>query len=330
MSERKKIGLALGSGAARGWAHIGVIEALEEKGIQVDYIAGTSMGALVGSIYAAGKLQILKEFVLTLSWKQLMNFFDPVFPRSGLIDGKRIADFINEHSENAIIEDMNIPFAAVCTDLLTGCEHVIKEGKIIDAVRGSISIPGMFTPLRLGERLLVDGALVNPVPVSVVKDMGAEFVIAVDVNYGTNAIKASHQHKVTSQQVVKQAIRKVINLEEDATEAEEAEDTIEEKWQLGLHELGKRYAIFQYTVRNQIEGWMDREKIPGILEILLASYNILEVQVTETMIQADPPDVLIRPDLSDMAMVDFDRAEEAIERGYKKAIEEIDKNPAGL
>jgi len=179
----RKIGLALGSGSARGWAHIGVIKALTEVGVRVDYVAGTSVGAVVGAVYASGRIAALEDVVLQLDWKQIASFLDIVFPKSGLIDGNKIADFIRRHVEAKKIEDLPLPFCALATDLATGGEVAIQEGDIIEAVRASISVPGIFTPVRKDDMILVDGGLVNPVPVSMVREMGADFVIAVDLNH---------------------------------------------------------------------------------------------------------------------------------------------------
>ncbi len=181
----KKIGLALGSGGARGWAHIGVIEALEEAGFPVQCVAGTSMGALVGGAFASGRVQSLKEVALRLDWKQAIYYFlEVTFPRSGLIDGLKIASFVRQNVGKTNIQTLPMPFATVATDVLTGQEVVIDKGDMIDAIRASISIPGIFTPVSRDGAILVDGGLVNPVPVSVARRLGADVVIAVDLNYG--------------------------------------------------------------------------------------------------------------------------------------------------
>ena len=180
---RKKIGLALGGGATRGLAHIGVLAVLEKEGIPIDLIAGTSAGAIVGSLYAqdrdAGQI---KELALDLAKHKLAHFIDPSLPKTGLIKGKKIkgllASFIGDDIR---FSDLKIPFACVATDIETGEEIVIDRGSVPEAVRASISIPGIFTVVKRGGRFLVDGGLVNPVPVSVVKDMGADFIIAVNV-----------------------------------------------------------------------------------------------------------------------------------------------------
>ena len=180
---RPKIGLALGSGSARGLAHLGVIRAIEDAGIKVDFIAGTSMGALIGAIHAAGKLDELEAAFRTFDWKMTASFFDVVLPKSGLLDGAKVSELVRAHIHADTIEMLAKPFAAVATDIVSGEEVVIRSGDVIEAVRASISVPGIFTPVRSNGRILVDGGLTNPVPVSAVRAMGADIVIAVDLNH---------------------------------------------------------------------------------------------------------------------------------------------------
>jgi len=181
--ERPVIGLALGSGAARGWAHLGVLRRLDELGVPIDCVAGTSAGALVGAVYLAGRLDLLEALSRRLDWCQMARlFFEVNFPRSGLLTGRNVARFLQEVVGVDMIEALDRPFAAVATDLLAHHERVFTQGSLIDAIRASISIPGVFTPARCGDRDLVDGALVNPLPVSVLRAMGAARIIAVDVN----------------------------------------------------------------------------------------------------------------------------------------------------
>jgi len=188
-SPRPRIGLALGSGSARGLAHLGVIRAIEEAGIEVDFIAGASMGALIGAIHAAGKLDGLEATFKTFDWKTMASFFDVVLPKSGLLDGARVGELVRAHIHADTIEMLPKAFAAVATDIVSGEEVVIRSGDVIEAVRASISVPGIFTPVRSNGHILVDGGLTNPVPVSVARSMGAEFVIAVDLNHGIVAGK---------------------------------------------------------------------------------------------------------------------------------------------
>jgi len=178
----KKIGLALGGGAARGLAHIGVLEVLEREGIPVDMIAGTSIGAAVGALYAQGKpAGRIKEFALDTGWRRLVSLVDLTLPRSGFIEGTRIKNLLKSFMGDIDFKDLKIPLACVATDILNGEEVVISDGSVLEGVRASISIPVIFTAVKWRDRYLVDGELVNPVPVSTVREMGADFVIAVNV-----------------------------------------------------------------------------------------------------------------------------------------------------
>jgi NTE family protein len=176
-----RIGIALGAGSARGWAHIGVLQALAEAGIEPDVVCGTSIGALVGAAYADDRLSELERWVSSLTWRKVVGFFDIAFS-SGLLKGNRLFTFLKGDLLDKRVEELKRPFAAVATDLATGREIWLQAGPVADAVRASIAMPGLFTPWSDGERLLVDGALVNPVPVSLARAMEAELVIAVDLN----------------------------------------------------------------------------------------------------------------------------------------------------
>ena len=181
-NRRKKIGLALGGGYARGLAHIGVLEVLEREGIPVDMIAGTSIGALIGALYARKKdATLLKKQAMQLDWVAVTSLIDFTLPRSGLIRGQRITNLLERLIGDVHFSDLSLPLACVATDIITGDEVILTDGPVLEAVRASISIPVIFTVVKKNGRYLVDGGLVNPVPVSVVKSMGADFVIAVDV-----------------------------------------------------------------------------------------------------------------------------------------------------
>jgi len=181
-SSKKKVGLALGSGAARGLAHIGVLEVLEREGIPVDMIAGASAGALVGALYAQGKsLSQIEELATSMSWKKIAPLVDIALPRTGFIGGRRIKDLVSSIIGDVKFEDLPIPFSCVAADIMTGEKVVINRGSVVEGVRASISIPIIFTVVKQKGRYLVDGGLVDPVPVSVVRQMGADFIIAVNV-----------------------------------------------------------------------------------------------------------------------------------------------------
>jgi NTE family protein len=181
---RKKIGLALSGGAARGLAHVGVIEVLHKEAIPIDMIAGTSAGAVMGAIYAWNQdIDKMKEYALDTKWKKLAPLIDPSFPRTGFIKGRKIKNLLSTFiGGNIKFSDLKIPFACVATDIDTGEEIVINKGSVPEALRASISIPGIFTLVKHEGRYLVDGGLTTPVPVELVKQMGADFIIAVNVN----------------------------------------------------------------------------------------------------------------------------------------------------
>lgn len=192
-----RIGIALGAGSARGWAHIGVLNALVAAGIQPEFVCGTSIGSLVGAVYAGGRLAELEEWVTALTWRKVVGYFDLSFS-GGLLKGEKLFDHLRGGLLENRIEDLNRPFAAVATDLSTGREIWLRDGPVAEAVHASLAMPGLFTPQVRDERLLVDGALVNPVPVSLARAMGADFVIAVDLSSGTIGrfvSKAEEGHK---------------------------------------------------------------------------------------------------------------------------------------
>jgi NTE family protein len=182
VQNRKKIGLALGGGYARGLAHIGVLEVLEREGIPIDIIAGTSIGSIVGALYAKEKdATLVKKQAMSLDWKRMAILVDPIFSKGGLLGGKRIMNLLRRFIGDVRFSDLGIPLSCIATDLISGDEVVLNEGSVIEAVRASISIPIIFSVVKRDGRFLVDGGLVNQVPISVAKQMGADFVIAVDI-----------------------------------------------------------------------------------------------------------------------------------------------------
>lgn len=300
----KKIGLALGSGSARGWAHIGVIQALSEAGIRVDCVAGTSIGAMVGAAYASGKIDELEETALQFDWRHILHFFDIVFPKSGLIDGMKVADFIRSHVEEKNIEELPIPFHAVTTDLTTGQEVVIQDGDIIEAVRASISLPGIFTPVKKNGKILVDGGLVNPVPVSVVRGMGADFVIAVDLSRDMMTKRATRLAPIAGVSPVVSSAEAGLN------------PTVKTRISALIN---KELGMLDVPAFKQIRQWMGQDPLPSIFEVLINSIYIMENRITVTGLQVYPPDLLIRPKLGHIRLLEFHRANEAIAGGYQEA-----------
>src|SRR5947208_723767 len=183
MARRPKIGLALGAGSSRGWAHIGAIRALEERGVKPDLICGTSIGALVGAVYASGELDQLESWVTGLAWTQVVRLMDITW-KGGLIRGQRLFNLFRATFQDREISELEIPFGAIATELTSGREIWLREGKLLDVVRASIATPGLFTPVIRNGAILVDGGLVNPVPVSMCRALGADLVIAVDLSWG--------------------------------------------------------------------------------------------------------------------------------------------------
>lgn len=298
------IGLALGSGSARGWAHIGVIRALTEAGLEADYVAGASIGAAVGAVYASGDLDALEDVALELDWRQVASFFDAVLPKSGLIDGKKLSAFIRHHVKETRIEELPLPFCAIATDLETGEEVAIREGDIIEAVRASFSIPGILTPVRWNGRTLVDGGLVNPVPVNVLRDMGAEFVIAVDLSHGVVGRKMARDRTAPPKPAARES------------RVTEARNRI-------ARALRTRMARVGLPALDQITRWRSRERLPSIFDVMITSLNIMEAFITKSRLEADPPDLLIQPKVGHIRSLEFHRAEEAIAEGYREARERL-------
>ena len=305
-----KIGLALGSGSARGLAHLGVIRALEEAGIKVDYVAGTSIGALVGAVYASGSIDSLESTFQKFDWKKMVSFFDVIFPKSGLIDGAKVRDLVRTLVHTEVIEALPIPFCAVATNIQSGEEVVISQGDLIEAVRASIAVPGIFTPVRSNGVLLVDGGLVNPVPVSVARAMGADFVIAVDLN----------------QQIVAGKNLKPLTAPKTPPPPVDV-PTPTSRWVgdclLSLRDLRLKLLAKDAPSAGQFNQWLSAEPLPNIFELLLASVNIMETSITESRLGIDKPDLIIRPPLGEFRFLEFNRAEEIISIGYESAREEL-------
>jgi NTE family protein len=298
------VGLALGSGSARGWAHIGVIRALAEAGVRVDFVAGTSIGAAVGAVFASGDVDALEDVALGLDWKQVASFYDAVLPKSGLIDGTKISNFVRRHVKETRIEQLRIPYCAVATDLDTGEEVAIREGDIIEAVRASFSIPGILTPVRLNGRILVDGGLVNPVPVNVLREMGADFVIAVDLSHGVVGSRTSREVPAPPR------------VEDPDTRVTEIKNRIAQA-------LSARMERVSFPALDQIRRWRSRQPLPSIFDVMTTSISIMETLITTARLQADPPDLLIQPKVGHLRSLEFHRAREAIAEGYREAADRL-------
>ena len=289
---RTKIGLALGGGAARGWAHIGVIRALAEAGIVPDVVAGTSIGAVVGGCYVADRLNELEEFARDLTRRKVFGYLDFNLSGSGLINGQRLCNRLDEALGECTIEQLDRPFTAVATEIGTGHEVWLSRGRLASAMRASYALPGIFKPVNINNRWLFDGALVNPVPVSVCRAFGAKYVIAVNLNadmFGRGTVMA--------------------NIDIGADEHVDAEPVPEQK---GVRKL----------LQRQLFG--KGENAPGISTVMVDAFNIVQDRIARSRLAGDPPDALINPRLSGIGLFDFHRAEEMIERGHLSARREIE------
>lgn len=293
-----KIGLALGGGAARGWAHIGVLKALHEAGIRPDIIAGTSIGAVVGGCYAAGHLDQLEEFARELTPRRIFGYLDFNFAGNGLIGGQKLCERLDRHMGNQRIEDLATRFTAVATEIGTGHEHWLSRGKLVDAVRASYALPGIFKPVRINGRWLFDGALVNPIPVSVCRALGARYVIAVNLNFDVLA-----RGSIVPTPDVD------FGGDDDTNSNYEEENPKASKGVRGL-------------LQRQLLG--SRDGAPGISTVMVDAFNIVQDRIARSRLAGDPPDTMITPRLQDFGLFDFHRANELIERGAQAAARQIE------
>ena len=278
-----RIGLALGAGGARGWAHIGAIRALNAQGIRPDIVCGTSMGSLVGAAYAAGELERLEEWALSLGWRDVFGLMDFTW-HGGLIRGKKLFEFMRARFGLQDIASLPLPYGAVATELATGREVWLREGHVLDAVRASIAIPGVFAPVLRDGELLVDGALVNPVPVSMCRALGADLVIAVDLGWA-----------------------KLGYYRERARDREDVTDQGKPGW------------WSRFLPGRTEEADDERPDMPSALGVFFSSFDIMQVRVGRSRLAGEPADALITPILPDFAMMDFHRAREAIDEGKAAA-----------
>jgi NTE family protein len=287
MARKARIGLALGSGSARGWAHIGAIRALEEHGVKPDLICGTSIGALVGAVYASGQLDALESWVTRLAWTQVVRLMDLTW-KGGLIRGNRLFNLFRGTFQDLDVSQLEVPFGAVATELTTGREVWLRHGKLLDVVRASIATPGLFTPVVQEDgTILVDGGLVNPVPVSMCRALGAEIVIAIDLSWGKLGPYRNMARDLTA----------------TPTEAPGWLQRIRPGW-LG----GARAA--------------DEPKIPSIFEVFNTALDIVEQRVARSRLAGEPADVLITPLLPNFGTMEYHRAKEAIAEG-RAAVERM-------
>ncbi len=342
MEQRVKVGLALGGGSARGFAHIGILRVLQAEGISIDCVAGTSIGAIVGSMYAAERLPKVEEFLQDFDWKDMTLLLDPLLPVSGLLGGKRIEKLFRSFLGELVIEDFPKPFAAVAVDVATGGEVVLTTGDAVKAVRASMSIPGVFTPVPLNDRLLVDGGMVNPIPVNAVRNLGADVVIAV--NLTAEMSKRSYIDIEKGPAELPQPAVAITPVDSDIVQTSEKGDTADtyippilretlEKGRSFVEEQTRAFdRWFDETVEKGREvlheqesflsEWFSRRKksnLPDIFSVLFNSINIMQEQIAEANLLRYPPDVLLEPDLAQVRLVDFNEIEYCIQEGERVA-----------
>ena len=286
MTRKPRIGLALGAGSARGWAHIGVIRALEERGVKFDLICGTSIGALVGAVYASGQLQQLEDWVTSLVWSKVVRLMDLTW-KGGLIRGQRLFNLFRTTFRDVDIAELATPFGAVATELSSGREVWLRQGKLLDVVRASCAMPGLFTPVVHGGAVLVDGGLVNPVPVSMCRAFGAELVIAIDLSWGKLGPYRNMGRELPAPPEEPSWIGRLTN-----------------GWLGGVPKTG------------------EEPRIPSIFEVFNTALDIVEQRVARSRLAGEPADVLITPLLPHFGTMEYHRAAEAIAEG-RAAVERM-------
>jgi len=293
---RPKVGLALSSGGAKGVAHLGVLKVFEKENIPIDMIVGTSIGALIGGIYISGvEIEEMEKIALDMNWKQLLRLTDLTRPTTALVNGQKIENFINFLVNDKTFDDTKISFAAVAADVLSGKEVVLKKGLITDAIRASISTPVIFTPVKRGNKLLVDGGVVNPLPADVVRKMGADVVIAINLLTETSAKnRFSHLSETSNGEIITREIK-----------------------EKGFPEIV--YSRLKTSVKKRL-------RPPTVFQLAMRSVDLMQRELSEAKIQF--ADFVIAPQIEDVSYYDFPKANELItlgERAAEKAIPDIKK-----
>ncbi len=290
---RARIGLALGSGSARGWAHIGVIDALIEADIQPDIVCGASMGALVGAAHVAGRLSELRQWAGTATWRTIARLTDLRLTGGGLVSGRQVVSFLEGLGIGEPIESYKTDYAAVATDMATGREIWLQSGPIHEAVRASIAIPGIFSPARVDQRWLLDGGLSNPVPVSVCRALGAQVVIAVNLNgelVGRRFTEPEPPIDTRPSRLSGEVVRRMLG-----------------PWPLPAA-LRRRPAETATPPPSS-------DAAPGYFDVLATAINIMQDHITRARLAGEPPHVMLVPRLRSIGLMEFNRAEEAIAEG---------------
>lgn len=288
-ARKLKIGLALGGGAARGWAHIGVMRALMAAGIKPDVIAGSSIGAVVGGCYAADKLDQLEAFARSLTKRRVMGLLDFHIGGSGLIGGGRLQRLLDQDLTSERVETLPIRFCTIATELGTGHEVWLTQGPLVQALRASYALPGIFDPVQVGGRWMMDGALVNPIPITAARALGADLVICVNLN-GEVRARGTVIQSYTS----------------ETTDQQEIETVISEP---------RRWRFFPPARANKLP----KPDAPGLATVMVDAFNITQDRIARSRLAGDPPDIMIAPKLARMGLFEFHRAGELIDLGRQAA-----------
>ena len=296
--QRRRLGLALGAGGARGLAHVGVLQTLTEAGVSIGAISGTSSGALVGAVYAAGQLENFERRMRDVRWNEVLSLFDPGLPRSGLVSAARALERVAPGLGDWRIEDLPNPFAAIAVDLVTGREIAIRQGRLFDAIRASITVPGIFVPRISSGQLLVDGALRNPVPVSALAELGAEVCVAVNLHHRpVRELSISRRSSTTRRGALRARLS----------------DMFEE----GVARLRGRPRTEDPGAED--DDLVASQALPNLFEILTASMSVLEHELAQHRLARERVDVLIEPTLDGVRAYDFHKAARAIQAGRHAA-----------
>lgn len=292
-----KIGLALGSGSSRGWSHIGVINALAENGIEPDIVCGSSIGALVGASYVNGKLDLLESWATSLTKFDTAKLYEINSSLNGFVNTRRLHKLMIDlvADETTLVENLPKKYASVATDLDSGREIWLTKGSVLEAVWSSISLPGLFPAVRKNDKWLVDGGLVNPVPVSVCRALGAQVVIAVNLN-GDIVGKHRRNTKSLSNNNVKEHPNRTTRIVDR------------------FSSLMEGYTPSFFSTKK------DKESSPSLFEAIASSVNITQDRITKSRMVGDPPEIIITPQLSDIGIIELYRAQEAIAEGEKAVL----------
>jgi NTE family protein len=297
INRKINIGIALGSGSARGWAHIGVLQALKELGIEPNIVAGCSIGAFVGGVYANDQLDELAQWTQSLTRKDILGFLDLSMSRGGFIKGSKLFSFIKNKFGDPDISELNKIFGAVATELNTGREVWLKDGLLFDSVRASAALPGLITPKKYQDQWLIDGGVINPVPVSLCRAMGADIVIAVNLNGD----------------IVKNKVRKVEQKPKAAHSSK-----LQSKTELNFFEKLSKPLKQEMTKQKSLlsdKFFTQHEKAPSLIDVMSSSINIMQDRITRSRMAGDVPEIIISPKLSHLGLLEFDQASAAIKEG---------------